>query len=200
MRALMIVALDFDGIINPSPLAKVASNNYVSGTLEQLPGLKRVILEIVEFSEALLDVRYKANDGMEVNMFLMNDAIPFKGIITDRSLVGLERALGEDRSILERMNFIQVRHKPSTAQAKRRYQSEIWETKDLKPSERVLYRLATFAKEEKAEPDQVMVVDDDPRFRFMARNRFHFRTYPEDVEEVRTLEHSGIAQHTMAPA
>lgn len=192
-----IVALDVDGIINPSPLARIACSKYVSRLLKQMPLFKKLVLGAIEFGETLIKARYEINDRMEI--VYRNWDIPYMGIITDRSLKGLTLALKENTFILKRMSFIQVRKTVfgSDGQLKR---MNIWETESIKPNEAVLYKLADFAKEKGVKHDEVLLIDDDPEFRLVAKSRFGFTVYPDDTEDVKVDKICPIfMQHIIAP-
>lgn len=174
-----IVALDIDGIINPSPIAKMAVNGYVSRLLAQMPTFKKAALGMIEIGEVLLNAGNKKTNRMDI--VRRNWDAPYLGIITDRSRRGLATALRGNHHILQWMSFIQVRQSIWSGADKLKYGPELWQTKSVKPDESVLYRLAEFAKDKGVAPHEVLVVDDDPEFRFIAKSRFGFRVHPDDT-------------------
>jgi hypothetical protein len=177
-----IVALDIDGVINSSPLAKAASNLGVSWITAQMPTFKKMAVEIIEIAEVLLQMRYEANGRMDTTH---NWDIPYMGIITDRSIVGLRTAIGKRAYILQRMSFVQVRKSPFSKPLNNQPLGieRFWETKAIKPAKEVLHNLASFAEGKGVEPRKVLVIDDDPLFRFTAREKFGFSTDPDDSEK-----------------
>lgn len=178
-----IVVLDVDGIINSSPIARLACNGYMSAILAQLPILKRAALGTLEIGEILLDTKYEPNDNMD--FICLNRDVPYLGIITDRSPHGLVTALGRKSYILEWMSFVQVRKSIFGSVRKLKHGPEIWETRSVKPDESVLYRLADFTREKGVKPHEVLIIDDDPLFRFIAKSRFGFRVEPDDtIDEI----------------
>jgi len=193
---LKILALDIDGIINESLLTKAARNPYISRLLAQMPPLKKAALEIIEAGEVFFRVRYENSDRMSV--IRGNYGIPYIGIITDRSARGLATALGEQDYILEGMDFVQVRKGIFSNAGKLRYGPELWEVKEVKPHESVLYRLAAFAREKRIMPHEVLIVDDNPEFRFIAKSRFGFRVYPDDTIDIGE-ENPVFRQRAIAP-
>lgn len=192
-----IVALDVDGIINPSQIAKIAVNGYVSRLLAQMPTLKKVALGMIEIGEVLLNTDNKKN---RIDSVRRTWDAPYLGIITDRSLLGLTNAFRGNYHILQWMSFIQVRKSIFGNVEKLKYGPELWQTKSVKPDESVLYRLAEFAQEKEVEPYRVLVVDDDPKFRFMAKSRFGFNVYPDDTIDEKVEEFYAPLQRTIAPA
>jgi len=195
----MIVALDVDGILNSSLLAKISSNGNISRFLAQMPTLKKIALEILEMGEVVFKARYEMNDRMEKVCY--NWDVPYVGIITDRSIHGLMTALGKNSYILQRMSFVQVRKTIFGSVSKLCHGPELWETKSVKPDESVLYRLAEFAKSKDVPPHEVLVMDDDPEFRFMAKSRFGFMVYPDDTEDIEVREKYPLfRQRVIAPA
>jgi len=193
---LKILALDIDGIINESLLTKAARNPYISRLLAQMPTFKKAALEIIEAGEVFFKVSYENSDKMSI--IRDNHGIPYIGIITDRSARGLATALGEQDYILEGMDFVQVRKGIFSNAGKLRYGPELWEVKEVKPHESVLYRLAAFAREKRIMPHEVLIVDDNPEFRFIAKSRFGFRVYPDDTIDIGE-ENPVFRQRAIAP-
>ncbi|PIV45789.1 MAG: hypothetical protein COX88_00585 [Candidatus Nealsonbacteria bacterium CG_4_10_14_0_2_um_filter_35_20] len=179
---IKILSFDVDGIINKSLLSKVECNPYVSRFLAQIPTFKKVVLEMIEAGEILFKVRYENNDKLSV--IRDNHDIPYIGIVTDRSAQGLITALGKQDFILKEMSFVQVRKAIFSNVGKLRYGPKLWEINKLKPHESVLYQLAAFAKEKKVIPHEVLIVDDNPEFRFIAKSRFGFRVYPDNTVDI----------------
>ncbi len=173
-----IIVLDVDGIINPNPFARLIFSDYVSRKLAQLPILKKALLEVLEIGEVLLGAKYESKD---IDITRLNRDVSYLGIITDRSLPGLMTALGEKSYILESMNFIQVRKSVFGNTSELRYGKKLWETNDVKPNESVLYRLADFAQQKRVKPHEVLIIDADPLFRFIAKSRFGFRAQLDDA-------------------
>jgi len=194
-----IVVLDVDGVINSSPIAKLACNGYVSRILAELPVLKKAALGALEIGEILLDAKYEPNDKMD--FILLNRDVPYLGIITDRSPHGLATAMGRKSYILEWMSFVQVRKSIFGSVRKLRHGPELWETRDVKPDESVLYRLADFAREKEVKPHEVLIIDDDPLFRFIAKSRFGFRVEPDDtIDEPVREDYLSSLERVIAPA
>ena len=193
---LKILALDVDGVINKSSLAKAAHNPCISKFLAQMPTFKKAALEIIEAGEVFFKVSYENSDKMSI--IRDNHGIPYIGIITDRSARGLATALGEQDYILEGMDFVQVRKGIFSNAGKLRYGPELWEVKEVKPHELVLYKLAEFAKEKGIAPYEVLIWDDNPEFRFIAKSRFGFRVYPDDTIDIGE-ENPVFRQRAIAP-
>lgn len=191
----MIVSLDVDGIFYSSALAKIACNSYLSEFFAQIPFFKKMMLGVIEAGEVFLRLRYKINEEME-DVCLHWD-IPYIGIITDRSLSGLLNVLREKEQILSKMSFIQVR---KTFEITGQNQN-VWQTKNVKPDKSVLYRLAEFAEEKRARPQEVLVIDDDRNLRIVAKRHFGFAVYPDDTEDI--AEESRVysfGRNAIAPA
>jgi len=74
----------------------------------------------------------------------------------------------------------------------------LWEVKEVKPHELVLYKLAEFAKEKGIAPYEVLIWDDNPEFRFIAKSRFGFRVYPDDTIDIGE-ENPVFRQRAIAP-
>jgi len=178
-----IVALDIDGVINSSPLAKTASNLYISWVLRRLPLLKKVVIEVIEMGEFVLRMRYEVNGRIET---VYRWSVPYMGIITDRTPIGLQNVFRDCPHFLDLMSFIQIR-KSLFANSNDFNNPELWKTKYIKPQKGVLYNLAEFAKEKGVEPIKVLIIDDDPSFRRVARDVFGFSTEPDDTEHISEL-------------
>lgn len=194
-----IVVLDVDGVLVSSPLSKITSSGYASRFLAQMPTLKKIALGMFEIGEIAFKTEYEMNDGTEKVCYDWD--IPYMGIITDRSLRGLLTALGKNTSVLARMKFVQVRKSTFGSSDKLPYEPELWETKSVKPDESVFYRLVEFTKSKNIPPYNVLIIDDDSEFRFVAKSRFGFTVYPDDTKDIKVREErSFFRQHAIAPA
>jgi len=179
-----ILILDIDGIINENKLAKIASHPYVSKFFASAPIIKGPILGIVEVAEALLKTKHESSMG--ISGLLNALGVTYVGIITDRSVLGLRNTFGNESRILERMDFVQVRESIFNCFIKKPpCVSELWEADEIKPHASVLYNLAFFASRRDIKSREVLIIDDDPEFRRVARESFGFRTSNAamDIEE-----------------
>ena len=191
-----ILVLDVDGVVNSIPLAGAADNPFVSGIFS-VPLLKRIAIGVTEIGESLSGVRYKTKVR-----FVRNKSrdVDYMGIITDRSAHGLKNALGKNQYILEWMSFIQVRENILGNVGTLKYGPELWGSNKLKPHESVLYRLPHFAESKGVNPYEVLIVDDSLEFRFMAKKRFGFRVYPDDIVDDAEVNYLPHLQGIIAPA
>lgn len=190
-----MIVLDIDGVINSSSIAKLACNGYVSRMLAEHPILKKAALEALEICEVLLNIKYEPNE----NLIRLKRNAPYLAIVTDRSLLGLTTAFGKKNYLLNLMDIIQVRKSLfSNNRRKLKYGPDLWKAKDVKPNESVLHRPAAFAKQKGIKPHDVLIIEDDPVFRFIAKSRFGFRVEPDDTIDEVAKDYTS-SQLTIAP-
>ncbi|MBI1838979.1 MAG: hypothetical protein HYR95_01610 [Candidatus Colwellbacteria bacterium] len=194
LPATDIIVFDIDGVINKNLAAKVASSAYVSRVLSNVPGFKRVAIEALQLWELLLGIRYDIHEFDVLVSKVRGYGISHVGIVTERSLLGVRTIFRDKDYILQRMNFVQMRKGFFSKKQERIRGVDIWETESMKPHESVLYRLTDFAKGKGIKPGRVLIIEDDPGFRFTARS-LGFRTYPDETEAIPSRKTDMPARH-----
>jgi hypothetical protein len=180
---IKVVGLDIDEMSVKSKLTKL-DRKYLDWISSNIPALKKTILAIVELSERILPVKYELIDPQLKETFYLHQAIKdadYVIIITDRSAFGINtimKRLPAFEKIIKFSNHMQVRK--SFLNIWKIDKKRISESEAIKPDPDVLRFLRTFAMEKMIKPEEILIADDNPHFRKIAKG-FGFQIFPNDI-------------------
>lgn len=178
-----IVSLDIDGILVKSKLVKF-DRKYLEWISINAPTLKKIILEIVELTERILPIKHElTNLRLEETSYLYQAAknSDYVIITTDRSAFGINtimKRLSGFEDIIRFSSHVQVRK--SIFNLERLSKGKMSESKVIKPDPEVLDFLQTFARKRMIKPEEILIADDSPYFRKVAKE-FGFQIFPNDI-------------------
>jgi hypothetical protein len=186
---IKLVVSDLDGTLTYAALPKEGLRKNIALALDSVSPLKRMILFLYEKKEIVFGADHSFK---RFRRFLCWD-YPYKIVLTDRSLDGLTPVIGslslEDRKLFGNLTAIQVRTKH---QEKMRdiHNVPLWECENeqLKPSPDVFAHITRFMKQKGISNKEVMIIDDSPSTRWIAKTKFGFRVFPDNTSDAKNLE------------
>jgi hypothetical protein len=186
---IKLVVSDLDGTLTYAALPKEGIRKNIALALDSVSPLKRMILYLYEKKE----VTFGANHSFKrFRRFLCWD-YPYKIVLTNRSLDGLMPVIGSlslgDRKLFKNLTAVQVRTKYQERSGNI-YDVPLWECKNeqLKPSPDVFAHVVAFMEQKGLSSKEVMIIDDSPSTRWIAKTKFGFRVFPDNTSDAKNLE------------